>query len=193
MLYHSIPSQLRISSSRGTELYVKSDDGLHKRGKQHTTAALLAKLWEKSLFHSRPQFQTFPYLKAICFHLITATFMSAPASTCHTQRDIHILQPKIFFKVCVVYTLNDSDNSPRHHSQPLNKKKGFGFFFTPVFEQTSQFTHAELQYHSSSELSKWVLLISAKINLRCVILGCRRKLWGQRGEHVNSKALGDGI
>lgn len=72
----------------------------------------------KSLFHSTPQFQTFLYLKASCFHLITATFTSAPARTCHTQRGIHILQPNIFFKVCVVYMLNDSDNSPRHHSQP---------------------------------------------------------------------------
>lgn len=103
---------------------------------------------EKPLFHSTPQFQTFLYLKAICFHLITATSMSAPASTCHTQRDIHILQPKIFFKVCVVYMLNDSDNSPRHHSQPPRSKKEGGVF-TPVFEQTSQFTYAELQYHSA--------------------------------------------
>lgn len=145
MLYHSIQSQLRISSSWGTELCVKSEDGLHKQGKQHSRGNVSKALREKPLFHSTPQFQTFLYLKAICFHLITATSMSAPASMCHTQRDIHILQPKIFFKVCAAYTLNDSDNSPRHHSQPPKSKKER--FFTPVFEQTSQFTFAALPYH----------------------------------------------
>lgn len=81
-----------------------------------------------------------------------------------------------------------------HHAithSPLNQKKRvfYSCFWTNI---TVHLRCAAISF-SSSELSKSVLLISAKINLRCMFLGCRWKPWGQRGEHVTSKALRDGI